>query len=285
MRLRGSVQRWVGSVRRRGGCCAAVGDRLAGVASGRQAAVAIKSQDLKEWLTYIASDELEGRAVYQRRHRARGRATSRTTCARWGVKPAGDHGSYLQTVRVLGVKTTSRSTVTVKVDGETRTFADGDGITFPKNMGGKRRVTVDRVEFAGYGLDAPARRPHGLPRQGRQGRRGRLAGPSGPEELDQATYRRLLTGRNRYATEQLGAAASIGPGARQGPVGQEAAGDGGSWQAGAAPSRRAGTRRAAAGRRLHDRAAARHAGAAERQRQRRVLRVSLQPARRSGTTS
>ena len=41
------------------------------------------------------------------------------------------------------------------VNGETRTFADGDGITFPKNMGGKRRFTVDRVEFAGYGLDAP----------------------------------------------------------------------------------------------------------------------------------
>lgn len=30
----------------------------------------------------------------------------------WGVKPAGDRGSYLQTVRVLGVKTTSHSTVT-----------------------------------------------------------------------------------------------------------------------------------------------------------------------------
>ena len=30
------------------------------------------------------------------------------------------------------------------------------GITLPKNMGGKRRFTVDRVEFAGYGLDAPA---------------------------------------------------------------------------------------------------------------------------------
>ena len=73
----------------------------------------------------------------------------------WGVKPAGDHGGYLQTVRVLGVKTTSRASVTVEVDGETRTFTDGDGITLPKNMGGKRRFTVDRVEFAGYGLDAP----------------------------------------------------------------------------------------------------------------------------------
>jgi hypothetical protein len=56
---------------------------------------------------------------------------------------------------VLGVKTTSHSSVTVEVNGESKTFADGSGITFPKNMGGKRRFTVSRVEFAGYGVDAP----------------------------------------------------------------------------------------------------------------------------------
>ncbi len=36
-------------------------------------------------------------------------------------------------------------------------------------------------------------------------------GPNGPKGLESARYRRLLTGRNRYATEQLGAAAAIGP--------------------------------------------------------------------------
>ena len=137
--------------------------------------------------------------------------TSRTTCTAWGVKPAGDHGSYLQTVRVLGVKTTSHATVSVTVNGETRTFADGEGITFPKNMGGKRRFTVDRVEFAGYGLDAP-----GAAHMDFRGKDVKDAavvwlGANGPKNLDQSVYRRVLTGRNRYATEQLGAAASIGP--------------------------------------------------------------------------
>ena len=46
-------------------------------------------------------------------------------------------------------------TVTVRVGSESRTFKDGDGVTFPRNAGAKRTVTLDRVEFAGYGLDLP----------------------------------------------------------------------------------------------------------------------------------
>ncbi len=63
----------------------------------------IKSDDLKEWLTYIASDELQGRAVF-----SAGLGLAAGYIAEhlrvWGVKPAGDAPSYLQTVRVLGVK-------------------------------------------------------------------------------------------------------------------------------------------------------------------------------------
>src|SRR3954468_23674715 len=117
-------------------------------------AVAIRAPELRDWLTYISSDELEGRAVFTTGFGLAAAYISDHLHA-WGVRPGGDHGSYLQTVRVLGVKTTSHASVSVTVNGETRTFTDGDGITFPKNMGGKRRFTIDRVEFAGYGLDAP----------------------------------------------------------------------------------------------------------------------------------
>src|SRR5471032_611726 len=74
----------------------------------------LKSQDLKEWLTYIASDELEGRAVFTT---GIGLAAAYLSdhIHTWGLKPAGDHGSYLQTVRVIGVKTARHSTVTVEV--------------------------------------------------------------------------------------------------------------------------------------------------------------------------
>src|SRR5262249_59789883 len=91
--------------------------------------------------------------------------------------------------------------------------------------GGKRRLTVDRVEFAGYGLDAPV--------AGHSDYRGKdvkdaavvWLGSTGPKGLDQ-TYRRLLMGRNRYATEQLGAAVAIGPVAAAGGAGRGGRGSG-----------------------------------------------------------
>src|SRR6185436_8553377 len=111
-------------------------------------------RDLKEWLSYIASDDLQGRAVFST---GLGLAAAYLEghLREWGATPAGDNGSFLQTVKVLGVKATRHSTVTVTVAGERRTFADGDGIRFPRNAGGKQNLTVDRIEFTGYGLDAP----------------------------------------------------------------------------------------------------------------------------------
>ena len=186
----------------------------------------IKSQDLKEWLSYIASDELQGREVYSA---GMGLAAAyiENHLRSWGVKPGGDRGGYLQSVHVLGVRTTSHARITVEVNGETRTFADGDGITLPKNMGGKRRFTVDRVEFAGYGLDAPGAGHTDYRSKDVKGAAVIWLGAYGPKGLDQTKYRRVLTGRNRYATEQLGAAAAIGPfvSGRAGGAGRAGAAD------------------------------------------------------------
>src|SRR5262245_23112291 len=111
--------------------------------------------DLKQWLSYIASDELAGRATFTD---GLGLAAGyiQAHLETWGLKPGGDDGTFIQTVRVQGIKTTSHSSVTVKVGSESRTFKDGEGVTFPRNAGAKRTLTLDRVEFAGYGLDLPA---------------------------------------------------------------------------------------------------------------------------------
>jgi len=164
--------------------------------------------DLKEWLTFLSSDELEGRAVFTE---GLGIAAGyiQGYLQAWGVKPGGDHGGYLQTVRVRSVKATNRSTLIVRVGSETRTFKDGEGITFPRNVGEKRTLTVDRVEFTGYGLDVP----------GHTDLKGRnvedaavvFLGPNGPKDVNQQTFRRVLTGRSRHAIDQLHAAATIGP--------------------------------------------------------------------------
>jgi hypothetical protein len=171
--------------------------------------------DLKEWLSYIASDDLQGRAVFSS---GLGLAAAylEQHLHEWGVRPAGDNGSYLQTVKVLGVKASRHSTVTVTVGGERRTFADGDGVRFQRNPGAKRALTVDRVEFTGYGLD--------IPRAGYQAYRGRdvsgavavwlgADGPGGsaaPGGFDPSANRLVLNGRGRYAVEDMQAAASIG---------------------------------------------------------------------------
>jgi hypothetical protein len=206
-------------------CTASLGLSAAGGVS------TIRTADLKEWLSYVASDELQGRAVYTA---GIGLAAAyiEDHLKTWGLRPAGDQGHYLQTVRVLGIKTTSHASVTVDVNGETRTFADGAGITLPKNMGGKRRFTVDRVEFAGYGLDAPA--ANHVDFRGKDEKNAAVVwlGASGPKGLDPAVYRRVLAGRNRYAIEQLGAAAAIG---ERAPAGGRGARGGGADTA-AAPA-------------------------------------------------
>src|SRR5712671_38970 len=184
----------------------------------------IDKGDLKEWLSYIASDELEGRGLYST---GLGLAAAyiENHLRMWGTKPAGDNRvSYLQTVRVLGVKATSHSTVTIEVGGQARTFADGAGVTFPRNVGGKRRLTIDRVEFAGYGIDAP--RANHLDFAGKDVKGAAVVwlGARGPRERNGSTSRALLAGRNRYATEQLRASAGIGPervtGGRAGAAGE-----------------------------------------------------------------
>jgi hypothetical protein len=63
----------------------------------------------------------------------------------------GEDGTYFQTVKVVGVRTTSNASVTVEVNGQKRTFKDGEGITFPRNMGGKQTVSGDQIQFVGYG--------------------------------------------------------------------------------------------------------------------------------------
>ena len=170
----------------------------------------IRSADLREWLSYIASDGLAGRATYST---GLGLAAAyiEDRLRAWGVKPAGDAGSYLQTVRVVGYRTVqSRSSVTVRVGGETRVFRDGEGVTFPKNAGAKRSFTVDRVEFVGYGLDVPAANLVDLDKD-LAGAAVIWLGPNGPSGFDRQLYRNVLSYRDRHVTEDLRGAAIVGP--------------------------------------------------------------------------
>src|SRR5262245_55864718 len=167
----------------------------------------IAHAELKDWLTFLSSDELEGRAVFTE---GLGLAAGyiQGYLQAWGVKPGGDHGGYLQTVRVRGVKVVNHSTLTVRVGGESRTFKDAEGITFPRNVGSNRTLTLDRVEFTGYGLDVPGHADFRA--RNVEGAAVVFLGTNGPKDVDQQAIRRVLTGRSRHAIDQLRAAAAIG---------------------------------------------------------------------------
>jgi hypothetical protein len=200
---------------------------------------AIQASALKEWLAYVASDELQGRQVY-----TEGLGLAAAYIAdhlkEWGVKPVGDGGSYFQTVKVAGIKTTSRSSVTVEVNGRSRTFVDGEGITFPRNMGEKQTIASGDVVFAGYGLQIPAAKVDDYATLDPKGKVVIWAGSSGPKSVGPES-RRLLVARSRLAVAK-GAAAVIGP-----PVFGLVGGRGRGGQAPPAEGSR-GTPEAAAGR-------------------------------------
>jgi hypothetical protein len=176
----------------------------------KKGTVPIRTEDLKGWLTYLASDALEGRG-----NGAEGLGLAAMYIAdqlkAMGVAPGGDNGTYFQQVKVLGVRSANNSTVTVEVNGQTRTFRDGDAITFPKNVGGKRTIVLDDVQFVGYGLNVPAAKHDDYAGKDLRGKAVVWLGPAGPKAVDPAQARRLLSGRNRYATETALAAAVIGP--------------------------------------------------------------------------
>ncbi len=197
----------------------------------------ITPDDLKEWLTYLASDELEGRNTYtEGLGLAAGYIAERLRS--WGVKPGGPNGSYLQRVAVLGVKSDNNSSITVEAGGQTRTFKNREGISFPSNVGGKQTITSDQIEFVGYGLNAPLAKHNDYEGKNVKGKTVVFLGNTPPKGMESGAYRRALGGRSRYATEQEGAVASIGvasgfrgggggqrPGA-QGPGGQGPGGQG-----------------------------------------------------------
>ena len=99
----------------------------------------IQESDLRQFLNYIASDLLLGRQTFTEGY---GLAAGYVAAhlEQWGVKPLGDNGTYFQTVKLNDVKVVSdNSTVTVDVNGQSRTFKNGEGVRFARRSAANRR--------------------------------------------------------------------------------------------------------------------------------------------------
>ena len=189
----------------------AIAAGLAGVSAQTQngGSAAITPELLRGWLTYISSDELQGRETFSEGlGLAAAYIADQLKAA--GVKPGGDRGSYFQRVPVLGVNSTNRSTVTVEVNGQSRTFKDGEGITFPVNAGGKRSFVLDQVEFVGYGLNLGTswNDYKGLDVKGKAVV---WLGNRPPRSINGRPANSQIRSRDEIAIEEMGAMAAIAP--------------------------------------------------------------------------
>jgi hypothetical protein len=113
----------------------------------------ISEADVREWLTTLSSDAMQGRQAFTEGY---GLAASYVAgeLKRLGVKPFGERGTYFQTIQRHGYRVTRNSTITIKSKGQERVFKHGDHVSFAANGGGPQTLQFDHVEFAGYGLVA-----------------------------------------------------------------------------------------------------------------------------------
>ena len=124
-----------------------------GIAPSKVRFAQISETDMREFLTYLASDAMLGRSMYSEGYGMAAQYVADHLKA-WGVKPMGDAGGYFQMVKNRGYRVTRNSSVTVEVGGKSRTFKHGDHVTFPVNSGGEQTLTFDGLEFVGYGMVA-----------------------------------------------------------------------------------------------------------------------------------
>ena len=103
----------------------------------------ISPDDMREWLTYLASDQLQGRQVFTEGYGLAAQYIA-GRLEDWGVKPIGPDGTYLQPVRLRGYRVTRNSSVTLEANGQSRTFKHGDHVTFVANAGGKQIIDLQR---------------------------------------------------------------------------------------------------------------------------------------------
>jgi hypothetical protein len=174
----------------------------------------ITETDTKEWLTYLSSDLLQGREAFSEGYGLAASYVARQLEA-LRLKPVGDAGTYFQTVHQHAYRVVRNSIVTVRANGQERTFKHGDHVTFAVNSGGPQTLVFDGVEFAGYGL-VTRRGDLSYDDFASRDVKGKLVVwlPGTPEVVraDGAGRGRGATGGNRaaYMTQSLGVAAAIG---------------------------------------------------------------------------
>jgi Zn-dependent M28 family amino/carboxypeptidase len=91
--------------------------------ASRRSAEKITAEQLRDYLNFVSSDEMEGRDTPSRGLDLTAKFIA-TNLSRWGIKPAGDDGTYFQKI-TLRRTTTSPTDSRVMIGGQTFSYGDG----------------------------------------------------------------------------------------------------------------------------------------------------------------
>src|SRR5580698_9548183 len=119
-----------------------------GLPGAAYAALETITPDHIRWhVRYLSHDLLEGRGTGQR---------GGDLAAEYGLKPAGDHGSYMQKVPLVGITTLPETQFSlVPKQGEPMNLKPLDEyVAFDQTQQPQSEVDADIV-FVGYGIEAP----------------------------------------------------------------------------------------------------------------------------------
>ncbi len=123
-------------------------------ASAQAAMKAIDPNHIKAHVRFLSSDLLEGRGTGQRGGDIAAEYIA-TQFQAYGLKPAGENGTYFQKVPMVGITTEPTSTIALGLPGKTMDLKLGDDVVaMDESQDQSSDVNADMV-FIGYGIDAP----------------------------------------------------------------------------------------------------------------------------------
>jgi Zn-dependent M28 family amino/carboxypeptidase len=120
----------------------------------RRAAEAIDPQRIREHVRFLSHDLLEGRGTGQRGGDIAAEYIA-TQFALYGLKPAGEGGSFLQKVPLVGLTTQPETTFSIVSDGGEMKLKPADEyVATDETQQPTNDIDADIV-FVGYGIEAP----------------------------------------------------------------------------------------------------------------------------------
>ncbi|HUQ50050.1 MAG TPA: M28 family peptidase [Terriglobales bacterium] len=123
--------------------------------AAKAAVDSVKEKHIRQHVRFLSHDLLEGRGTGQRGGDIAAEYMA-TQFALYGLKPAGDNGTYMQKVPLVGLTTQPQSTFTLapaKSPAMKLTFKD-DYVAYNETLSDKVELN-DEIIWAGYGIDAP----------------------------------------------------------------------------------------------------------------------------------